>query len=179
MALAATAAVIMGRYVFGQRQETGYTGWTPTGMWNLYGRAAPFADCNEFTPPRGTRRLCEAKPPSQRGGPAQYVYDISQSPGLRHSSPSPERRPRVKVLVLLVAGPLAAADLRMRLGALLLSGMAVLLVLTPLATLYYNARFTIPSFGVIAAAAAIGGWLIRRRIAGRRPRARPVPAAQG
>ncbi len=260
-ALVLAAAVIMGGYVAGQRSETGFTGWTRTGMWNLYGRAAPFADCSKFDPPAGTRVLCERKPPSRRAGPTQYVYDVGVSPGLKHfaapgtSAPGqhpeisrfakaailgqptdyvhavfkdlggyldPDSRPSVGLsienlvvnlfdgteppfnqpldyrpyypragifersgitsalrtyerhtrldgwvmglaMLLALLAPLLASDARKRVGTLLFTGMAALLVLTPVATLYYDARFSIPAFGVIAGAAALGAWQLGAR----------------
>ena len=47
----------------------------PGGLgWNLYARAAEFANCQDFTPPHGTRVLCERTPPSQRPGPGYYLW---------------------------------------------------------------------------------------------------------
>ena len=45
----------------------------------MYGRVAPFADCERFTPPAGTRPLCDPTPPAQRQGPGWYVF-FSASP---------------------------------------------------------------------------------------------------
>jgi hypothetical protein len=44
--------------------------------WNLYARAAPFADCRRFTPPEGTAVLCDERPPAKRPGPFGYVWDL-------------------------------------------------------------------------------------------------------
>jgi hypothetical protein len=41
---------------------------------NLYGRTAPFADCDRFRPPSGTRFLCERRPPERRPGPYYYGW---------------------------------------------------------------------------------------------------------
>jgi hypothetical protein len=35
---------------------------------------ATFADCHEFTPPRGTRWLCDRTPPAKRPAPRHYVF---------------------------------------------------------------------------------------------------------
>ncbi len=43
--------------------------------WQLYARVAPFADCRDFTPPPGTRALCETTPPSERLGDHHYLFD--------------------------------------------------------------------------------------------------------
>src|SRR5207244_5729308 len=37
-------------------------------------RAAPFADCRQFKPPAGTRRLCERTPPDRRPGSLFYQW---------------------------------------------------------------------------------------------------------
>jgi hypothetical protein len=51
-----------------------YLGVGDMSGWLLYGRAAPFADCGEFTPPKGTRVLCDPRPAAQRPGPFGYVW---------------------------------------------------------------------------------------------------------
>jgi hypothetical protein len=51
--------------------------WSPVAAgsgWGLYSRAAEFADCRDFTPPRGTAMLCDPTPPSKRRGPDYYLY---------------------------------------------------------------------------------------------------------
>lgn len=66
-----------------------YVGWrkaasdmpgllTSNNAYNLYARVAPWADCSKFTPPAGTRFLCETTPPGRRkiartGGEA-YIF---------------------------------------------------------------------------------------------------------
>ncbi len=57
-----------------------YLGLSDMSGWNLYARAAPFADCRKFTPPAGTEILCEQRPPSERPGPFGYVWDLSSTP---------------------------------------------------------------------------------------------------
>jgi hypothetical protein len=72
-----------------------YAGWrsaaadlpgtlTSNNAWNLYGRVAPWADCEEFEPPRGTERLCQDTPASQRGyhSGEEYIYN-PESPAQR------------------------------------------------------------------------------------------------
>jgi 4-amino-4-deoxy-L-arabinose transferase-like glycosyltransferase len=78
--LAAGAAVV-GVYAFANHEATGYTGITRAGAWNLYGRVGPFADCSKFTPPKGTRALCERTPPERRASPGSYVMSPEYSPG--------------------------------------------------------------------------------------------------
>jgi hypothetical protein len=59
--------------------------------WYLYGRAAEFADCTRFTPPRGSERLCEQIPAGQRQGPGWYwglgFTSESRAPGPRFFGP--------------------------------------------------------------------------------------------
>jgi hypothetical protein len=52
----------------------------------LYTRAAQFADCTEFTPPAGTRVLCEDRPASQRPG-SRYYLVAPNGPAQRHFGP--------------------------------------------------------------------------------------------
>jgi hypothetical protein len=87
VALACILAVV-GCYVVVQQERTGVLSLTtPAGIWNLYGRIAPFADCADFTPPAGTRALCEKTPPAQRTNSVeQYVYTPTRSVALQHFS---------------------------------------------------------------------------------------------
>lgn len=50
------------------------------GGWAAYARAAPFADCREFTPPAGTEGLCESRSADARPGPDFYGWQTG-SPG--------------------------------------------------------------------------------------------------
>lgn len=61
-------------------------GITPSPGWHLYARAAPVADCGQFTPPPGTAKLCERTATEDRFGPDHYLYDPS-SPALRLFGP--------------------------------------------------------------------------------------------
>lgn len=54
--------------------HTDHFGFSKATGWALYSRVAPIADCGEFEPPAGTRRLCEATPPSERFGPDFYGW---------------------------------------------------------------------------------------------------------
>lgn len=73
-AAAGAAVVLIGFAVanatFGQRFGIG-----PSPGWYLYARAAQFADCDKFTPPEGTKFLCEQTPPAERRGARYYVFD--------------------------------------------------------------------------------------------------------
>jgi hypothetical protein len=66
-----------------------YTGIDEMTGWDLYSRAAPFADCSKFTPPKGTRKLCEATPTEARYGPFYYSWE-KNSPGRANFPLSPE-----------------------------------------------------------------------------------------
>jgi hypothetical protein len=73
------AAVVIVGYMAAHAHYTGRWGMTISGSYNLYGRAAVFADCRRFTPPPGTRGLCERRPPSQRPGADEYNF-LPESP---------------------------------------------------------------------------------------------------
>ena len=266
-ALLAAALVPLGAYVVQQDRQSGYAGLTPAGSWSLYGRVAPFADCDRFDPPEGTRRLCQTKPEDERPGPNTYIFDPRRSPAIRafgtpfeatqensdkvarfaraalihqpfdlvdhvvtedlvryysadrvarpgaglgydglrdslvsgfqkpHTAlrisqyyttsgelfrasrfdafSSYERATRVSGLVFVVLALLAVAapvlaprDLRR--GAWLFLAVALVGVLGPLVTLFFDARYAIPAYGPLAAAAAVGGagvaCLVRARL---------------
>jgi hypothetical protein len=100
LAVAAISLVVslasIGVYVEWRHAASGLNGLTTNNSWNLYGRVAPWADCTKFTPPSGTRALCETTPPPKRAyssaefyiyspeSPAQQLlgpaYSISQYP---------------------------------------------------------------------------------------------------
>jgi hypothetical protein len=65
----ALAVASIGIYVGWREAESGLSGLTTNSAWNLYGRVAPWADCNKFTPPAGTRALCEQRPVAERRNP--------------------------------------------------------------------------------------------------------------
>ena len=79
----AAAGLLVGAYVVAHESETGHTGLTRGGSWNLYGRAGPFADCSRFDPPAGTRALCQGRPERDRPGPNSYIFDTASSPAIR------------------------------------------------------------------------------------------------
>ncbi len=49
----------LGVYIEWRQSASGLSGLTTNNAWNLYGRVAPWANCAKFTPPPGTRPLCE------------------------------------------------------------------------------------------------------------------------
>ncbi len=72
------ALIVLGCYAGVARIEHGYAGFTDMSGFDLYGRVATFADCKDFTPPVGTRGLCNDVPPSKRvEGVNYYEYDPS------------------------------------------------------------------------------------------------------
>lgn len=73
-AAAGAAALVLGSYAIGAALDGGNTGWTATSGWNAYGRAAPFADCRKFDPPKGTESLCDATPADRRPGSLFYLW---------------------------------------------------------------------------------------------------------
>lgn len=72
-AAAAALALVLG-YPAAQALVTGHWRYERQGAWNLYGRVATFVDCARFTSPAGTRFLCPAEPPAQRGSQSYYQY---------------------------------------------------------------------------------------------------------
>jgi hypothetical protein len=78
-ALALVVAVAMiGVYIGWRESASGLSGLTTNNAWNLYGRVAPWADCEKFTAPAGTEKLCEFSTPAERGyrsGGDGYIYN--------------------------------------------------------------------------------------------------------
>jgi hypothetical protein len=81
---ALAAAALLGAYFAVEHHETGRTGLSRNGIWNLYGRVAPFADCGKFSPPPSTEVLCEEIPRSQRPLTYQYTFNWYYSPAVRY-----------------------------------------------------------------------------------------------
>jgi hypothetical protein len=84
-AAAALAAglIVLGAYSGIRHHDTGSWSVSPEGGgWSLYARVAQFADCTKFTPPAGTRPLCESTPPSKRFGVGIYSW-YPQSPAIK------------------------------------------------------------------------------------------------
>ena len=77
-AMLAPALCLFGLYFLAFQFSGGqYLGIGDMSGWNLYSRVAPFADCNRFEPPSGTRKLCEKTPPSGRDGSLGYSWDLN------------------------------------------------------------------------------------------------------
>lgn len=89
-ALSLTVALLLiGVYAGWRSAATDLPGTlTSNSAWNLYGRVAPWADCNKFTPPPGTHSLCQKTPASQRGyhSGEEYIYS-TESPAQRLFGP--------------------------------------------------------------------------------------------
>ncbi len=67
------ALSLTGAYVVVQRSRTGVEGLTQADGRFTYAVAAQFADCSKFSPPPGTRALCQTSPPARRGSMNQYL----------------------------------------------------------------------------------------------------------
>ena len=78
-AVAVPAMIIVLGYASAQQATNGVFALSPGSGWNLYVRAAPFADCRYFDPPAGTEVLCESSPASSRPGGEFYGWS-PQSP---------------------------------------------------------------------------------------------------
>jgi hypothetical protein len=87
-ALAIIAVVFA--YVTAQGLAAGYWGYLRGDGLNLYARAATFADCSQFTPPKGTRMLCPTEPLGHRMSQNGFEYSES-SPARRFFTPPPGR----------------------------------------------------------------------------------------
>jgi 4-amino-4-deoxy-L-arabinose transferase-like glycosyltransferase len=75
------AASVVVLYLLVQWSATGVLGLTQADGYNLYSRAAIFADCSKFHPPPGTRALCETTPPSRRQGGIFYEWEPASPAG--------------------------------------------------------------------------------------------------
>ncbi len=72
-AAGAAAVILLGFAGLAARFGPGF-GIAPSPGWYLYGRAAQFANCHRFTPPRGTTGLCQNTPTSQRSSAYYYMF---------------------------------------------------------------------------------------------------------
>jgi hypothetical protein len=84
---ASASAVVIGGYAGLAAIDGGTAGMTDLSGWNTYGRAAPFADCSRFTPPKGTRFLCQTAPESKRPGSLFYLWYHGSPARKRFGSP--------------------------------------------------------------------------------------------
>jgi hypothetical protein len=109
-ALAATvpAAVLLVAYLITASSIGPHTGINEMTGWDLYSRVAPFADCGKFTPPPGTRMLCESTPPAKRNGPFYYSW-VTTSPGRLAFplNPSGSKKPGEFARAAIAAQPFA------------------------------------------------------------------------
>jgi 4-amino-4-deoxy-L-arabinose transferase-like glycosyltransferase len=89
-ALVGSAAVVLVAFACANAAFGQGFGLGPSGGWYLYGRVAQFADCRRFTPPPGTRVLCDARPSGQRPGASYWLFDPA-APAPRHIGAFGER----------------------------------------------------------------------------------------
>ncbi len=82
-AVVVPVAILVGGYTVLATQGGGYAGLTEMGGFNLYARVGQFADCRDFTPPKGTADLCESTPANKRYGPFYYSYGGANAPMYR------------------------------------------------------------------------------------------------
>jgi hypothetical protein len=91
LAAASAAAVVLLAYASLHAAFGNGFGVRPSPGWYLYGRVAQFAECDRFTPPVGSRVLCQTRPPSERRGASWYwglgYAGSSQAPGPRYFGP--------------------------------------------------------------------------------------------
>lgn len=87
VSLVAAVATVEG-YIQWRHADSGLHGLTTNGNWQIYGRVAPWADCHYFTPPAGTRALCEYTPVSERNwlNSEFYIFNAA-SPAQRLIGP--------------------------------------------------------------------------------------------
>lgn len=75
--LVLSLAVVFG-YAEIQYHHSGVFGFTESDGRIEYAVAAPFAQCSQFTPPPGTRALCQSIPPARRGNFNQYLWGFPE-----------------------------------------------------------------------------------------------------
>jgi len=109
VASGATAAAVLFAYLGLHQHYTGRFVFTNSGGYNLYGRAAPFADCSKFTPPPGTAVLCERQPASTRPTPDFYNFSPA-SPASRAFGGSAQFPPSAAAIGKLRAFARAAIE---------------------------------------------------------------------
>jgi 4-amino-4-deoxy-L-arabinose transferase-like glycosyltransferase len=68
-------ALPLAGYAVETHRVFGSWGLTATGGWFRYGRVAQLADCSRFTPPPGTRGLCETATQRAQHRPVYYLWN--------------------------------------------------------------------------------------------------------
>ena len=74
-------AIMLFGYTAMAKSEGGYAGLTDMRGFNLYARTGQFANCHDFSPPKGTAGLCEYTPPEI----AMDHFIIRMGRGLRYT----------------------------------------------------------------------------------------------
>jgi 4-amino-4-deoxy-L-arabinose transferase-like glycosyltransferase len=93
--IVAGSVLVLAPYLVAAHDKWGVWSLTNSSGWSSYARVAPFADCNEFTPPRGTEGLCEATPASERQFPDFYGWS-SASPARKLFGGPPAANPELR-----------------------------------------------------------------------------------
>jgi 4-amino-4-deoxy-L-arabinose transferase-like glycosyltransferase len=102
VAALASAAVLLLAYAVANDVANGRFEIGPSTGWHLYGRVAPFVDCNQFTPPKGTGGLCHPNPPGGRAaGNDWYIY-LPDAPARRLFGPMGNHDGKLKAFAIQV-----------------------------------------------------------------------------
>ncbi len=92
----ACTLVPLGGYVALQQHRSGVLGFTQGDGRITYAVAAPFADCSRFSPPSGTRGLCQSIPAAHRQSVNAYLWGFPDRPtglgAVKRASVSPAWR---------------------------------------------------------------------------------------
>ncbi len=84
LAVVAGVLLTLGPYLLHQHSKTDSWDLTRTTGWTLAARMSTFADCDQFTPPKGTERMCDDNTPqSERRNAAAYQFDPVVSPAVQ------------------------------------------------------------------------------------------------
>ena len=75
-------ALVLVPFAVANRIDHGRLEIAPASGWHLYGRVGPFADCGQFTPPKGTEQLCTLAPSPRTIGNDWFIF-YPDSPAIR------------------------------------------------------------------------------------------------
>lgn len=86
-----------------------YAGVSDMTGWHLYSRIAPTVDCSRFTPPAGTRMLCDPRPVADRPGSFYYEWDPASPARMRWDIPEGNDELRRFARAAILADPVMYA----------------------------------------------------------------------